>query len=308
MFAARTPVRRSAPAMNDHTQHQSLVAVQTDGPHTLLPTWLIDDGVLAAMPASALAVLVPICVARGPDGRSYITPERLREQSGLGRSAVLKGMKWLREHPRRMLVEHATGIYTVFPDDTRPGEDQKWVPPERAKLQAGVPNERTIQLAIMRETRSSLLTAAPNYTPVGWWECDVWGVTKARYVVEYEIKLSVNDFRNDAEKARERWTREDGWMTDTTKHAALASGDRRGPSRFFYVVPSELQSKIEPRLPAWSGLGLFDGRRVFFVKEAPKLHTHKVRIREVRLAQNRMWYRYWESLADLDRIRLRGGA
>lgn len=42
-------------------------------------------------------------------------------------------------------------------------------------------NERAIQLAILSEIRTSIVCAAPNYTPAKWWECDLWAVTKAGY-------------------------------------------------------------------------------------------------------------------------------
>lgn len=69
-------------------------------------------------------------------------------------------------------------------------------------------NERTIQLALFQHLRSTCVCAAPNYTPDGWWECDVWAVTRAGYGIEYEIKLSVHDFRADKQKAKRRWNGE----------------------------------------------------------------------------------------------------
>jgi len=58
---------------------------------------------------------------------------------------------------------------------------------------------RDIQRAlILPRYRQS--TVMPNYTPRGWWECDVFELTKAEMFVEYEIKLSRADFRADRNK------------------------------------------------------------------------------------------------------------
>jgi len=170
------------------------------------------------------------------------------------------------------------------------------------------PSERTIQLAILSEIRSSIVCACPNYTPSHWWECDLWAVTKAGYGVEYEIKISVQDFKADASKGKvPRNDNYVGSLPRTTKHTELAAFNPRGPSRFFYVIPTELEDAIRPILPPWAGLGLFDGdRRVVFVKAAPSLHRVKVKPREIRLAQTRMWHRYWNAIGQLDRLRLRG--
>lgn len=165
-------------------------------------------------------------------------------------------------------------------------------------------NERNIQLAIAQEIRSTIVVAAPNYTPAQWWECDLWAVTKAGYAVEYEIKLSRADFLADQRKAALRVV--DGAWGREEKYAALSAKTGRGPSRFFYVVPHELGDEIEPLVPEWAGLGLakVEGnyRRVFFVRPAPKLHQVRVKRREILLAQRRMWFRYWESLRTIERM------
>lgn len=67
--------------------------------------------------------------------------------------------------------------------------------------------ERRVQRAIYLHTHRRYQVVMPNYTPAGWWECDVWGVTKAGYGVEWEVKLTVSDFRKDAEKKHDAYTR-----------------------------------------------------------------------------------------------------
>lgn len=169
--------------------------------------------------------------------------------------------------------------------------------------------ERDLQLGIVAHWRSSLVVAVPNYTPDGWWECDVWGVTKAGYWVEWECKLSREDLRADASKRKERmvppgeprgkWTRE-----IRVKHEVITT-DPRGPSRFWYVVPDALEIQPE-EVPPWAGLAVASKARgdwvsISCVKLAPDLGRRKTSPREIRLAERRMWYRYWNCLKAMNK-------
>jgi hypothetical protein len=89
-------------------------------------------------------------------------------------------------------------------------------------------------------------TAMPHYTPDGWWECDVAYFTTAGYLHEFEIKLSLSDFRADARKERQFTYR----GPKQKKHAAAAAGN--GPKLFYYVAPAGVIPQAE--LPGWAGL------------------------------------------------------
>ncbi len=113
----------------------------------------------------------------------------------------------------------------------------------------------TIQKTLMRKRfhRSFVL---PNYTSANWFECDVFEVTAAGYFVEYEVKLTLNDFKADAKKRRHSY----GQAT-AMKHSLLAAADPHGPSRFFFVTPPGLvavehRESLDPAavLPSWAGL------------------------------------------------------
>ena len=113
-----------------------------------------------------------------------------------------------------------------------------------------------IQRALMvkRYRRSFVLN---NYTPIDWWECDVFEITDAGYFREYEIKLSVSDFKADSKKEKRGWEYNPDTRVVTQpriggKHEMLASGDTRGPSAFSFVTPEGL---IEGgSIPEWAGL------------------------------------------------------
>lgn len=98
-----------------------------------------------------------------------------------------------------------------------------------------------------------------NYTPRGWFECDVFEVTKAGYMVEYEIKLSRSDFAADAKKAKERWeinhtSGRAAWekKVEPTKWEQLAANQQAGPSRFWFVIPCGVDIR-DAEVPEWAG-------------------------------------------------------
>lgn len=156
--------------------------------------------------------------------------------------------------------------------------------------------ERALINALMRD-RWQKNFCLPNYTPPGWWECDLFEVTPAGYFREYEVKLSIADFRADRSKQQD--VRGTGrWVPNPTakfpggtryecdresKHDLLAKGDARGPSQFYFVTPAGLLD-TEP-LPPWAGwlevytispnagASLFVRSRV----EAPRIHRVKLK-------------------------------
>lgn len=110
-------------------------------------------------------------------------------------------------------------------------------------------------LTLLLRSRYSRNFCLPNYTPKGWFECDLFELTPAGYVNEYEIKLTVSDFKADALKQTERrrgpwvdglWT----WIEGQNKHQMLQSSHVDGPSRFIYVCPENMVKEV----PAWAGL------------------------------------------------------
>ena len=110
---------------------------------------------------------------------------------------------------------------------------------------------RRAALTIMRDRwlRNFVIS---NYTPIGWWESDVFEITRRGYFREYEVKLSKSDFYRDRDK--QAW---DGGTNETPgsylrKHDFLAAHSSRGPSRFWYVAPLDLIQLHE--LPEWAGL------------------------------------------------------
>lgn len=160
-------------------------------------------------------------------------------------------------------------------------------------------NEKRIQSTLYDFlTRRGLKLACPNYTPAGWWECDLFAVTDSDYFVEYEIKISRSDFFNDAKKedqSRASRVLQRQGLPAPTKHTKLASKDVVGPSRFFFVTPAGMLKDEE--IPEWAGLiEISDSGsrlRASIKKPAPQLHREKVKPEVVQHCQSVFYYRFW---------------
>lgn len=134
--------------------------------------------------------------------------------------------------------------------------------------------ERQVTKLLVRD-RYATHTVLANYTPSNWWECDLVMITSSGYWHEFEVKLTLADFRRDGEKTREAgpW----GNRTLENKHDLLANNNDRGPTCFWYVMPAGLLQ--EDLLPAWAGLieieqngkYLYEKTRV----KAPRRHGQK---------------------------------
>lgn len=92
------------------------------------------------------------------------------------------------------------------------------------------------------------------------WECDFLRVTKSGYVFEYEVKVSLSDFKADFNKK--------------SKHKRLQDNSSRKPNRFYYACPNDL---IKPdEVPEYAGLIYCSSKfHPFVVKKAPMLHKVK---------------------------------
>lgn len=167
--------------------------------------------------------------------------------------------------------------------------------------------ERRIQRALWASMHGSYSILMPNFTPAGWFECDVWGLTKAGYAVEFEIKLSLTDFRADQRKRdNNHYMRDgqDGWtyVPGRHKHELLAEASLLGPSRFWYVVPAGLLGA--DAVPEWAGIieATATGRRarITRVRPAPRLHRVKAGDAIMRKALSACYFRYWTERDRLD--------
>ena len=163
-------------------------------------------------------------------------------------------------------------------------------------------NATTLQCALYDRFGRQSELMVPNYTPASWYEADVLRITDSGYMEEFEIKLTLADFKVDALKGTDPRlkyaTRESlGATYKPTKHERLAAGDSGGPCRFWFVVPEDLAAKLE--IPTWAGLLTArpwgKGARLAYqpLKKAPQLHRQKADPKILEHAKSVFYYRYW---------------
>lgn len=137
------------------------------------------------------------------------------------------------------------------------------------------------------------------------WESDYFGMTRAGYCIEVEIKISVSDFNADSKKIDKHrsfqfpssWYRT-GWTSPqkegsrycstvgkTTWQGPSTAVDFKKsftPNRFYYCVPWEIADKIE--VPSYAGLLIADIQpgwsggfkmKINQQRPAPLLHKQK---------------------------------
>jgi len=120
----------------------------------------------------------------------------------------------------------------------------------------------------------------PNCGAFGW-EADMISFTKNETGTEYEIKISVADFRADNKKP---------------KHKDLKSGRRIYgfcvPHKFFYVVPEGLVCIKD--VPSYAGLIWITSRKeIKVLKNAPKLHSLPIKKKVFSYINRGLMLRYW---------------
>ena len=180
--------------------------------------------------------------------------------------------------------------------------------------------EFTIQNALYRRLRfdKGIIHIFPNMASITMYEADLLAVTRSGYAHEYEIKLSLSDFRADKKK-REKHCSLSGdtrkipypysFGTERYIHVKKDAPDGHAGMRFqcfpnhrpkyFWYVTYGFQIP-EGELPAYAGLMRFmpdmPHRSADFetIKPAPKLESQKVDEKKIMRATENMLYRYWD--------------
>lgn len=151
-------------------------------------------------------------------------------------------------------------------------------------------NESALQFSVFNLAQAGKFDlVVPNYTPTGWFECDVYGVTAAMHAVEFEIKVSRSDFLQDKEKTRGFWDQH------KTKHDILSENSEKGPRRFYFVVPEGLL-KPEDEIPSFAGL--IEVRNLQHAPRVVRKAVVRTKARPVTSAaiakiQRNFYWRYW---------------
>lgn len=117
------------------------------------------------------------------------------------------------------------------------------------------------------------------------WESDAIKVMPSCFWTEYEIKVSVSDYRADFAKRRYRWSstslsKHDAYRSDGPIEIQSATGDRvvktlPKPKQFYFVVPKGLLDGID--VPKHCGVMEFERTRGWGIttsRRAPSLPGH----------------------------------
>lgn len=132
-----------------------------------------------------------------------------------------------------------------------------------------------------------------NYNLSGRFECDFAMITRAEYLTEFEIKLSLGDYKQDFYKQNLFGNKHELLSKEVPLH--------NKPSRFYFVIPRELIKKIEYQLPKYAGLiefyrrKCYRGKRYLFlsiIKNAPRLHNRKISKKYIDEIKNIYRYRW----------------
>ena len=185
--------------------------------------------------------------------------------------------------------------------------------------------ESMIQNALYRHLRwdKSFIYIFPNMASITMYEADILAVTRSGYASEYEIKLSLSDFRADRKKrekhcslsgeirkivypypwgkGREIYVTRDA-PEDPYKAMRHECWPEQRPKYFWYVIHGF--DVPEGELPDYAGLMRFlpsppgahrpPQDNFDFKKWAPKLDSRPVNPERIARATTNMLYRYWE--------------
>lgn len=156
-------------------------------------------------------------------------------------------------------------------------------------------SEKSIQVHLWKHLDlKKYQIVVPNYTPAGWFECDMFGVTRAGIGIEYEIKISSSDLRADQKKSAV-FTKHDMLAGKTplrgpSRHAPYESG----PSRFYYVVSDNVATD---GIPDWAGLIVVHvvAGKIRLVEVKPAALRHSVKVPQAVIDHMRRvcYWRFW---------------
>lgn len=152
------------------------------------------------------------------------------------------------------------------------------------------------------------LFVLPKYY-INRYECDVYSITQSGYSCEYEIKISLEDFKKDFDKSNKNsWGVRTNNSPEIMKHSLIKTGKRT--NRFYFVTPVGLIDKSE--LPEYAGWIVYGKLRYGFeqiikLKEAPLLHKNKMDIKHTvpRSIADKVYWRYVYQQNEITRLHRR---
>jgi hypothetical protein len=169
--------------------------------------------------------------------------------------------------------------------------------------------EHDIQNSLYRYSSSkNHVSIVPNTFAYSW-ESDMLSFTRSNFVHEYEIKISLSDFKADFRKAEKHEVLKIGSRTPReyelswVENPAYASKVKYNPTTkqilelrpnyFWYICPCDIIPLDE--IPEYAGLmylGL--GNYPKIIKDAPRLHSDKVPDKIKQHVVESFTFKYWK--------------
>ena len=122
----------------------------------------------------------------------------------------------------------------------------------------------SLVLSTRHDLRQEMLIPNVSWGLVSWGECDLLSVSNAGYITEYEIKLTLADFKREWRK--KRWV---GIVENPEIDSIYARDFRKMVKSYYIVVPKKLTEKITPLIPEQIGAGIIEILEERAWKDAP---------------------------------------
>lgn len=146
------------------------------------------------------------------------------------------------------------------------------------------------------------MLAAPNIRSLYYWEADLLSVTPARLVHEFEIKVSLADFRADKNKKAKHsdlLARHNGpkrKAVSPQRPLFYRGTSSRTPNYFWYATNGfSLADEEIPDYAGWLEVNFNDGWDAVVKKEAPRLHMDKVTHEQINKLGRSLSYRLMDA-------------
>lgn len=137
------------------------------------------------------------------------------------------------------------------------------------------------------------------------WESDFLLKTNSGYYYEYEIKISVSDFKHDFVKEEKHFILKNGFKKRYTYRnikgvrTVIKEEDvpKKRPNYFTYVVPWTIINQVKELVPEYAGLiCLEENGSLTEIKKSPKLHSEKYSDESLKLCEK--FYYNWRNAKD----------
>lgn len=162
--------------------------------------------------------------------------------------------------------------------------------------------EQSIRKRLQLQAHSNPQYYMHNLYVFGW-ESDFLVKTRSNYWYEYEIKISVADFKKDFIKEEKHYKLMTGNKLYNISHfktinnvriqtSSYYSNPALIPNYFSYVVPYTILDKIKDIIPTYAGLYyISESNNLECYKKPPKLHSNKINDCKLNL-QEKFYYAF----------------